>query len=98
MHVLMVLYPAPADPTSFRSYYEERHVPLAAKLPGLVSHSHGYPTALGGGASPFCVWRAEFPNAAALDAALGSEIGAKVAADVANFSSAPPTLIRFDAR
>jgi uncharacterized protein (TIGR02118 family) len=99
MHILMVLYPPPPDPAAFRKYYEERHVPLAATMPGLVAQSHGFPTALGPGGSPcFCVWRGEFRSADDLDAALGSDVGKRVAADVANFSAAPPTLLRFDAR
>ena len=35
MHRLMVLYPPPTDPDHFRTYYEETHLKLVAKWPGL---------------------------------------------------------------
>ena len=94
MHALLVLYPQPDDPDAFRDYYEAKHVPLAATLPGLVAHSHGYPDALGPEASPyFCIWRGEFESAADMEAALGSEIGQKVAGDVPNYSPKGATLL-----
>lgn len=97
MHVLLVLYPHPDDPAAFRAYYEGRHVPLAQKLPGLISQSFGYPAALGPAPSPyFCVWRGEFRTAADLDAALASPLGQAVAADVPNYSARGATLLRFD--
>ena len=96
MHTLLVLYPHPDDPAAFRDYYETKHVPLAATLPGLVGHSHGYPEALGPEPSPyFCIWRGEFANAAAMEAALGSAIGQQVAGDVPNYSPKGATLVHF---
>ena len=35
MHRLLVLYPPPSDPDHFRSYYQDTHLPLVAKFPGL---------------------------------------------------------------
>jgi uncharacterized protein (TIGR02118 family) len=94
MHALVVLYPQPDDPEAFRDYYETRHVPLAAELPGLVTQSFGYPAALGPDPSPwFCIWRGEFESAAALEAALGSPVGQQVAADVPNNSPKGATLV-----
>ena len=34
MHKLVVLYPHPADPAAFESYYRTTHLPLASRLPG----------------------------------------------------------------
>lgn len=97
MHVLLVLYPHPEDPAAFRDYYERHHVPLATKLPGLIAQSHGYPVALGPEPSPyFCVWRGEFRSAADLDAALASDLGREVGADVPRYSPRGATLLRFD--
>lgn len=94
MHALLVLYPQPDDPAAFRRYYEAEHVPLAATLPGLVGYSYGFPDALGPEPSPhFCVWRGEFASAADMEAALGSEIGQRVAADVPNYSPKGATLL-----
>lgn len=86
MHCLTVTYPAPDDAAAFRDYYLKTHLPLAKTLPGLVSSSYGFPEQMGPGAAPFCVFHAYFADAAAMGAALESEIGAKVAADVPNYS------------
>lgn len=96
MHRLVVTYPRPDDPAGFRAYYEARHIPLAAKLPGLVSWSFGYPKALGPGEAPFCIFEATFADRQALDAALGSPAGQAVAADVPNYSPKGASLMRFD--
>lgn len=97
MHTLMVFYPTPDDPAAFVSYYSRTHVPLAATLPGLRAHGHGYPESLGPGTAPhFCVFWATFDDAAAMQAALASEIGRRVAADVPNYSPKGATLVHFD--
>ncbi|MCA1373002.1 MULTISPECIES: EthD family reductase [unclassified Bradyrhizobium] len=95
MHCLTVLYPTPDDPSACRAYYVDKHVPLAATLPGLVRHHYAFPQRLGPGEAPFCIFQAFFPDAAAMDAALGSEIGRKVAADVPNYSPKGATLCHF---
>ncbi|MGZ4292941.1 MAG: EthD family reductase, partial [Solirubrobacteraceae bacterium] len=38
MHKLVVLYPPPADPDKFRSYYTSTHLKLVEKLPGLRAY------------------------------------------------------------
>jgi uncharacterized protein (TIGR02118 family) len=86
MHCLTVTYPVPDDPARFRDYYLGTHLPLAKSLPGLVSSSHGFPEQLGPGDAPFCVFHAYFADRAAMDAALESEVGARLAADVPNYS------------
>jgi uncharacterized protein (TIGR02118 family) len=87
MHSLIVLYPRPDDPAAFKTYYLTKHIPLAAKLPGLRSYSYGYPEALGPGQpAHFCIFEARFDNLESMLAALNSEHGKKVAADVPNYS------------
>lgn len=95
MHCLTVTYPAPKDPARFKEYYERIHIPLAKGLPGLKSCSFAYPQPLGPGAAPFCIFQAMFENEAAMLAALQSEIGGKVAADVPNYSPDGATLFHF---
>jgi len=95
MHCLTVTYPAPKDAAHFRAYYEGKHVPLAKQLPGLKSCSFGYPESLGTGPAPFCIFLAWFDDGAAMLAALQSEIGQKVAADVPNYSPSGATLFHF---
>lgn len=85
---LTVLYTEPADPERFRRYYEGTHLPLAAKLPGMLAHRHSFAITSPGGAGPyFCVFEAEFDDHAALDAAMGSPEGQAVAADVPNYAT-----------
>jgi uncharacterized protein (TIGR02118 family) len=98
MHCLTVTYPVPKDAGHFRSYYEGTRVPLAKQLPGLKSHSFAYPTALGGGTAPFCIFQAYFADQAAMIAALQSSIGQRVAADVPNYSPDGATLFHFAVR
>ncbi len=42
MHKVIVLYHPPKDSQHFRDYYEQKHLPLAAKLPGLESSRHSF--------------------------------------------------------
>ncbi|MGT2502576.1 EthD family reductase [Bradyrhizobium guangxiense] len=97
MHCLTVLYPRPSDPARFKGYYEQTHVPLAKQLPGLISCAYAYPEPLGPSTAPFCIFQAWFADAAAMGAALQSEIGAKVAADVPNYSPDGAILFHFAA-
>jgi len=96
MHCLTVIYPQPGDAARFKAYYEQTHVPLAKQLPGLISCSFAYPQPLGPGPVPFCIFQAWFHDAAAMETALRSEIGGRVAADVPNYSPDGATLFHFD--
>jgi len=83
MHRLLVLYNEPKDPVHFRKYYVETHVPLASKIPGVKKASYSFDVKpLGGKASYFCVFEADFESEAALMSALGSKEGQAVAGDV----------------
>ena len=97
MHKLLVLYNAPKDPAHFRKYYAETHVPLAAKLPGLKSHRYSFNVAGLGAPSPyFCIFEAEFADAAAMGAAMASDLGKQVGADTANYASGGFTIVHYD--
>jgi uncharacterized protein (TIGR02118 family) len=96
MHRLLVAYPRPADPARFLDYYTRTHVPLARQLPGLLGSRFGQPQALGPGEPPhFLVFEADFADEAAMMAALTSEIGGRVAADVPNYSPGGATLMHY---
>jgi len=97
MHRVLALYPPPKDPAHFKKYYEEKHLPLAAQMPGLLSSRHSFAIEGITGPSPyFCIWEGEFANEAAMAAASQSEIGQKVAADVANYATGGVTILHFD--
>jgi uncharacterized protein (TIGR02118 family) len=96
MHMLVVFYPVPDDPAAFKRYYEAKHVPLAAQLPGVRAIRFGYGEALGSApAPPFCVFEAEFDSRESMLAAITSDIGKKVADDVPNYSPAGATVFHY---
>ena len=99
MHRLLVLYPPPSDPDHFRSYYEDTHLPLAAKLPGLRAYRYSFDVATAGGASPYyCVFEADFDDAAALSAAQESTEGQAVRADVPNYATGGAVVLNYELR
>lgn len=96
MHRLLVTYPAPAEPARFMDYYVSRHVPLARQLPGLLDCRWMQPKALGPGEpASFLIFEADFASEASMLQALGSPLGAQVAADVPNYSPAGATLMHY---
>lgn len=96
MHRLTVLYRPPADPEHFREYYVGTHLPLAAKLPGLIRSDYSLDVAGLGGESPyFAVFHGDFESAQAMAAALGSAAGKAVADDVANYATGGVEMIHY---
>jgi uncharacterized protein (TIGR02118 family) len=99
MHRLLVAYPKPADPAAFMDYYIGKHLPLARKLPGLVACRHLLPRAVGPGEpAHYLLFEADFESEAAMMEALGSEVGAKLAADVPNYSLAGASLMHYESQ
>ena len=99
MHRLLVLYPPPSDPDHFRSYYQDTHLPLAAKLPGLRGYRYSFDVAAGEGESPYyCVFEADFDDAAALSAAQESPEGQALRADVANYATGGVVVLNYELR
>jgi uncharacterized protein (TIGR02118 family) len=99
MHRLLVLYPPPTDPDHFRSHYEATHIPLAAKMPGLRGYRYGFDVTTPEGESPyFCVFEADFDDAAALAAARRSPEGQAVRADVPNYATGGVVILDVELR
>lgn len=96
MHRFMALYPPQDDPAAFRDYYVQKHIPLAAKMPGAKNLAYGFDVeALNGGDTWACVFTCDFDSLQAMGAAMGSPEGQATAADVGNFASPPPMLFHF---
>ena len=94
MHKVVVLYPKPDDPEKFKSYYRDKHLPLAKTMPGLKSFSYGYPqTPDGSEPQYFCIFIGEFENLAAFQAAAASPEGQKTIADIPNYSPKGATML-----
>jgi 4-carboxymuconolactone decarboxylase len=97
MHKVMALYPQPKDPAHFKRYYVEKHLPLAAQMPGLLYSRHTFSVEGVGGPAPFfCIWEGAFPSAASMDAAMQTPIGQQVAADITNYATGGVTLVHYD--
>jgi uncharacterized protein (TIGR02118 family) len=99
MQRLLVLYPPPTDPDHFRAYYEDTHVALAAKMPGLRRYSYGFDVAAAEGESAyFCVFEGDFDDAQALGAALASPEGQAAVADIPNYATGGAIPLNFEVR
>ena len=99
MHRLLVLYPPPSDRDHFRSHYEGTHLPLVAKLPGLRGYRYGIDVAVAEGESPYyCVFEADFDDAAAYSAAMETPAGQAVRADVPNYATGGAVVLTYELR
>jgi uncharacterized protein (TIGR02118 family) len=79
----VVMYETPSDIGAFERHYNDVHIPLAKQYPGLrrYTRSHEPPAVIG--ESCYMVVMLDWDNMAALEAALGSEIGQRAADDAA---------------
>ena len=92
MHKLLVLYPEPTDRDAFERHYRDTHLPLCAKLPGVVELSF----ALGIDDGPYwAVFEATFASGGALGEALGSPEGQAVQADVPNYATGGAVVVTY---
>lgn len=97
MHKLLVLYPHPADPEHFENHYRTVHLPLASKLPGVLSARFSLQINAGEAPGPyFAIFEAEFENGQALQDAMASEWGRKVSEDVPNYASGGAVVLNYD--
>ena len=98
MAQVVVLYKTPKDAAAFDSYYFEKHVPLAKKLPGLRKYqvSRGAVASPAGPSGIHLVATLTFDSMAAVQAAFGSAEGQAAAADVATFATGGADLLFFD--
>jgi len=82
---LLVLYNPPEDPAAFDKHYNEIHIPLAKRLPGLLRYTVS--RNLAPGAQYYLIAELDWADMATAQAALSSPIGAESAADVAEFAT-----------
>ena len=96
MHRMLVLYNEPKDPTHFKKYYIETHLPLVSKMQGVKKVSYSFDVKpLGGKATYFAVFEADFESEAVMMSALSSKEGQAVAGDVPNYASGGVTMAHF---
>ena len=82
---LLVLYNPPEDAAAFDKYYDEVHIPLAKKLPGLLRYTVS--RNLGPKAKYHLIAELDWEDMASAQAALSSPAGAAATADMAKFAT-----------
>jgi uncharacterized protein (TIGR02118 family) len=100
MAKLLVLYKTPQDPAAFDAYYEDSHVPIAMKIPGLRSYtiSQGPVGTPAGPAPVHLIAELYFDDVAAINAAFASPEGQAAAADVGKFATGGVDMLIFDTK
>ena len=97
MHKVVVLYPHPQDEAKFRGYYAKGHIPLVQKLPNLLGYRYAFGVEGMGAQSPyFCIFEADFADAATMMASLQSPAGQALGPDMANYATTPPILLHYE--
>ncbi len=92
---LTALYGYPQDTAAFDRYYQQTHVPLAMKIPGLKGYTANKATSLDSNErSPYyLIADLYFESMEALQAALQSPEGQATAGDLQNFAPGSCTLV-----
>jgi uncharacterized protein (TIGR02118 family) len=79
----VVMYDTPTDVDAFERHYNDVHIPLAKQYPGLRRYTRSREPVAVIGEPCYMVVMLDWDDIAALDAALGSEIGQRTAEDAA---------------
>ena len=92
---LTVLYGHPVDPAAFEAYYFNTHMPLVAKIQGIVKAETTKFLSAADGGKPDHYRLAElyFTSPEELQKAMGSPEGVATSADLANFASGGVTVL-----
>ncbi len=92
---LTVLYGHPQDPVAFDQYYQQTHVSLAKKIPGLKGYIANKPAALNPQERTpyYLIAELYFENMETLQAGMQAPEGQTAAADTQNFATGGLTLV-----
>jgi len=95
---LLVMYPWPGDPDSFKKHYLARHLPLCRAIPHTLNIRYAFqPETLEGTRGHwFCIYEAEYADRKMLNAAKATPEAERAAADVANYSPEPPLVLIYE--
>jgi uncharacterized protein (TIGR02118 family) len=94
---LLVLYNTPEDPEAFDRHYNEIHIPLAKRLPGLLRYTISRNISVApGGKEFYLVAELDWESQEAMQAAMTSEIGKETTADVPKFALSGVTIVTYE--
>ena len=79
----VVMYDTPSDVDAFERHYNDVRIPLAKQYPGLRRFTRSHEPAVVIGEPCYMIVMLDWDDMAALQAALGSEIGQRTAEDAA---------------
>ena len=90
-----LLYGHPADPEAFEKYYSETHLPIAAKMQGVVKLelTKFLSAPDGGKAAYYRMAELHFPGMAEMQQTMGSPEGQAASADLSNFATGGVTFL-----
>jgi uncharacterized protein (TIGR02118 family) len=91
---MLVLYNHPEDADAFDKHYNEIHIPLAKRMPGLLRYTVS--RNLSKKAPYYLIAELDWEDMDALRAAGASEIGAEAAADVQKFVTAGSSTLIYE--
>lgn len=92
---LFALYKRPQDIDAFLDHYENVHIPLVKKIPGLADAVVNRVTAapMGGDPEFFLIAEMQFPDKATFDAAMASPENRAAGKDLMSFAKGLATLL-----
>lgn len=93
MKKMVVLYKTPRDAEAFMAYYNEKHLPLVAKIPGLVRSEVTRLDRTLMGEGYFLMAEMFFADTQSFKAAMQSPENAATGADLANFAAGLVTVM-----
>lgn len=97
MHRMTILYGVDDDPAAFKTYYYEKHIPIARKMEGLTGWNLCWIDSEPATPSAYqLVAELYAESAEAMDAILASPAGAAASNDLANFVTGSVEFLRGD--
>ncbi len=95
---LTVLFGPPTDAAAFEDYYANTHLPLVAKVPGILRHERTRVIATPDGSEPpyYRSWEGWYENPDQLQASFASPEGQAAAGDLQNFATGGVILLISD--
>ena len=95
MYKLIALYQTPENPDEFWAHYNDVHLPLVRKVPGLAKLvvSRVTANAMGGEAPFFMIVEMAFPDRATFDAAMASPENRAAGRDLMSFAGGKVVLM-----
>jgi uncharacterized protein (TIGR02118 family) len=100
MSQLVVMYKTPADASAFDRYYQETHIPIARKIPGLRRYeiTRGAIVTPAGPSSYHLIAILHFDDLPAIQSAFASPEGQAAAQDLQTFATGGVDMLMFDSQ